>query len=484
MKIALVTAAISVACSSTGPYTPYPPSGPAAAIEAFGAARFVPAHPTYLLVARTIGDSQRSLRDLTNSFGLLVGATADDVSRALAGLLGVDPLSTSSVEGIGIDPSGGAALFSEDLDPTIVVHLAAPDRTAAFFARRIQGIEVKSATADGVAISTATLVLGVRVSWAIAGDWLWVHFAIGRARDDDAWFVASHHPADTAWSDDLAWARDVGRDTRGIIGYFHARDVLDAIVARSPWPACKQLAEPLGRVALATEGDAQTAGVRLAFELSPEAATALASHVLPPPAGWATTTAGAPLAVQWNLDVDAVIAWAAPCMPIQLGELKPFGIRAARAIVRSIDADDGSGTGVVSLDLASASFFAQQLDRIPLRSHLESTKRFGPWEGRHLSIPLGPTVDYILTDRVAMIAMGDGLLEHAVGNGAGAGGPLIALDVVPSAMPAAAWAWLFGKAGLGNPRWLAEQLSRWQSGHITLAVDGRRLILEVHGKRR
>src|SRR5207244_13555563 len=129
---------------------------PAATATGFSAARWVPAHPTYVLAARTVKAGQRALRDTIDALGTALDFDADDASRGLAMMLAVDPLSPDPVAGIGVDLDGGMAVFSEDVEPTIVVHLAAPDQIQAFFDHeRQRGMQSRSVVVDGVEVFTA-----------------------------------------------------------------------------------------------------------------------------------------------------------------------------------------------------------------------------------------------------------------------------------------------------------------------------------------
>ena len=148
---------------------------PPAQAAAFPAARWVPARPAYVFASRTVDDAQRSLRDMLDVLGTLTGYDLGDVTSALEGLLGVDPLHPDPVAAIGVDPHGSWAMFSEQLSPTIVVHLGAPDRMAAFLDKQRQrGVVAQPVTVDNTQVFSAALG-PVTLSWAIDGDWMWIH---------------------------------------------------------------------------------------------------------------------------------------------------------------------------------------------------------------------------------------------------------------------------------------------------------------------
>ncbi|MEO8707005.1 MAG: hypothetical protein ABI867_43660, partial [Kofleriaceae bacterium] len=236
---------------------------------------------------------------------------------------------------------------------------------------------------------------------------------------------------------------------------------------------------------LSIEGDDKHAGVRLSLDVG-SSALAIKSAILPAPEGWASAAGRAPLAAQWNLDLLVLRSWLAPCtrtFGLDLSMIDTLGIRAARVIVHSFDPGEKLGTGVVSLDLTSKRFFEPYLD-IPLRSTLESKKNYGPYAGRELSIPFGPTIDYVLTDQMALAGVGEGLLARAVGRGAGPPGALLAIELAPAGLAKDAWEFLLQTAGVASSRRVTERLLAWRDARITLQASGTHLVLEASGNRR
>jgi hypothetical protein len=134
----------------------------------------------------------------------------------------------------------------------------------------------------------------------------------------------------------------------------------------------------------------------------------------------------------------------------------------------------------VSFDLAHRKYAAGLLDEIPGRSLIERKRTFGPYQGRVLSIPFGgPTIEYVLDDQRAIAGLGEGVLAAAVGQGPGAPGPILAIDVAPPAMSREAWAGLLGMVGLSPDPLLA-----WRELHLAIAVAGDQLVLDASGRRR
>jgi hypothetical protein len=490
VRLALLSLAVSTACAgSRGPAEH--PAAAAPVFPEYAATRWIPAKPSYVLAAKSFTAAQHGLRDFLDSFGMFVGVDARGASTALEGVIGIDPLSPDPMAGLGIDLRGGFAAFSEDVNPTFVVHLTAPEQTQAFFDhQRQRGMVTQSVMVEGAEVFTTQIGGGVSVSWAVADGWMWVHFAFPGIRDDAQWFVDSRHAGgEASWGDTFRWAQNAGGKTArtsNVVGYANLHDLIAGSVAHSRLGACMRLVEPIGRIAVSMDGEDRHAQGRLALELAPGATDAMARHVMPIPAGFAAVAADAAFAAQWNLDLDAIVAWLAPCAaPDQIGldKVLEFGVRSARVIVKTFDLDDKSGTGVVAFDLARPAFFAKQLDEIPFRSHLESNRRFGALDGHNLSVPWGPKIDYILTDHLAMAGVGNGLLERVVTGGVQPG-PVLALDIAPPALKPRAWEWLYDKLGVPNARWATDQLLHWHDGHIVVRIDGNQLILDAFGDRR
>ncbi|MEJ7603650.1 MAG: hypothetical protein WKG01_37530 [Kofleriaceae bacterium] len=451
--------------------------------------RFVPARPTYAFAARSVREAQRGFGDLADTFGLPVDVDRVRLGGELRGMFGVDPLSPEAVAEIGIDLDGGIAVFSAATDPTFVVHLAAPAETTAFLdRRRAQAPKTQSVVIDGSEIFSARIAGSVGISWTVDRDWLWVHFAFGADPEDTSWFTARNQPATPSWTADWAWASGTTASP-SVLGFVDVRALLGKLSSRiATARACVSLVEPVSRVAVAVE--ARSGGrvaAKLALDVGPSSA-ALRKAILPAPEGFASVASGAPVSAQWNLDLTYALAALRPCMTAfghDVAAIESYGIRSARIALRSIEPGALKGTGVVMADLASKRHVAGLLDQIPFRSRFEDKKQFGPFTGRHLSVPMVPDVDYVLTDQVAFAAIGDGLLARAVGSGKPVtGGPILAIDLVPGAMPAASWTYLLELAEVPRAARIVEGLARWRDLHFGATLDGSRLVVEASGNRR
>lgn len=489
MRIALVACVAALAGCPRA--TPASHSAPPAVAKGFPATRWVPAQPTYVLASPTVREAQRSLRDVIDSLGVIAGVEAGEISRELGRLLAVDPLSPDALANMGIDVEGGFVVFSEDVSPTFVTHLSAPDATAAFFDRqRERGLVTQSVIVEGTELFTAALPgTPIKVSWAVAGDWLWVHFALPIGNEDaTSWFTSSHRPEGRGWSKDWQWASKAADGLKpSVVGFIDPKDLIATFTRKVPDAiACAKLLDPVSRVALAIEGDGKHAAGRITIDIG-AAAPSVAAAILPQPEGFGAIAAKAPLAVQWNVDLVTVRAWLQPCLATIDADLKFLdgkGVRSARAVLVALDPDQKTGEGAVALDLAHKRFFASKLDDVPARSLMERRRTFGPHKGHSLSVPFVASVDYVLTDTLALAGVGDGLLARVVGSGATVKGPLAAIDVAPPALSADAWKMLLSALDFGRVDRIVERLLRWRDGHVALTIEGSSLVLSAGGNRR
>lgn len=463
-------------------HTPSGPGGGAGNAEPFAAARWVPANPTYVVAATSVRDGQRAFHDVLDDLGMVGGFTAGEAGHELAGMLGVDPMQESALANIGVDPGGGMAVFSEDVTPTFVVHMASPEAFASFLdQQRQRGLTTVSQLVDGVELDTAKLGGGIAIGWALDKDWLWVHF--GAKGMGPEWFEHSHRAARAAWNEAWSWAK-AHAGKAAVVGFAHAKDIVASAMGRvQGGVACVRQLEAIDRVGFAFDVDGSKVSARLTFELG-SAAPALASHLLPPPPGWQGVAAKAPLQAQWNLDLNATTAWLEPCVRVATSDpdpfsgMKQFGVRTARAIVLSVDPGDKSGAGAVAMDLASGAFLQGYVDKA---SHFASDKTFGPYRGHHVSIPFVAKLDYVFDDKLAIAAMGDGVMDRVAAGAPRGVPPMFSVSVVPDGMPQDAWVWLLDQIDAPSPKHLVERFQSWAELHATAALDGSTLVVEVAG---
>ena len=460
------------------PATPAPP----AVAAAFPATRWVPATPTYLVAAHTVRDGQRALHDVLDDLGMATGFEVGEMSSELQQLLGVDPLSPEGLTGIGVDLGGGLAVFSEDVTPTFVVHLSAPEAFASFIEHeRGRGMVTVSKVVDGIELESARLASGMNIAWGVDKDWLWVHFGPPGAGAE--WFAHSHKAAQAAWATAWGWAEKLAGKAN-VIGFARARELLAAIASRAvDGKACLDKLGVVDKVGLAFDVDGGKLGVRVSFDLGANAAE-MQSHLLAPPPGWTSVAQGAAASAQWNLDLGAVAAWWQPCaaaMDVDPNPLEQYGVRAARAIVLSFDADANYPVGAVALDLSNNKLIAPYLDKA---THFASDKTFGPYRGHHVSIPFVGKFDYVYDDKLAIAATGDGVMDRIAAGTPAAAPPVFALSLAPAGMSKLAWTRLLAAAGAPSPERLFERLAAWQEVHVQVTIEGSSLVLEVAGNHR
>lgn len=465
--------------------------------------RWVPARPTYLFASQTLGDAQRTLRGAVELLGSVTGHDLGDAVELVTGVLGIDALHAEPLAQIGVDLGASWAMFSEDLSPTLVIRLAEPGRMTAFVdEQRRRGLVAQSVIVEGTEVFTASLFAGAKLSWAIAGEWMWVHLALPLGRDRGAaWFTASRARAEAAepgWARDWAWAQRAAGAAAGVVGFLDLRGTVADMLSRAPDAvACAKLVGQVGRAAVSLDGDPQHLAARIAVDVGPTAE--LRAKILAPPSGWDATAAQAALAAQWNLDLGATRAHLAPCLAlagVPAALLDEIGVRAARAILLGFDPDASSGSGAIALDLSDAAFLRRQLDRIPLRRTIERARTFGAHKGHAIAIPFSVTIEYILEPTLAMVGLGEGVLARLAAPaapgapGATAPPPVLALDIRPPAMSADSWAAAIHALlarGLGKPgaisRGAAQRLLRWREGHIGVTTEANELVLTISATR-
>ena len=495
MRLALLALLVAGCATRTIPAAASP-SG----LPAFAAARWVPDRPMYVVTSPSLGDAQRTARDAIDLGSVAVGFDLRDAMRASIQLFGIDVLHPDPVAAIGVDLAGSWALFGDESGPTAVLHLAAPAQMAAFLDhQRDRGLITRSVIVDQIEVVSAMLPVGLRLGWAIDRDWMWIHVAVPGAADDAGrWFAASHGKHGAGWTGAWAWAQRGAGAASALVGVLDLHGPLAGAIARLPDAlACARLAEPIGRVALAVEGDGHHVSARVALDVG--STERLRRMLLPPPSGWPATAARAALALAWNLDLAAARGPLAPCLaalgaPVAL--IDETSVRAARAVLLGFDPDAMSGAGAIALDVSSTAYLERQLDRIPLRRAIERPRTFGPYLGASIAIPFSVTVEYVLSGQLAIAALGDGVLAGLV-TGARAGGPpqpppIFAIDVAPPALSAQAWETVVhGLASQkldGTPgalaRRAAQQLMAWRDAHLAVTAEGSDIVVSVSGNRR
>jgi hypothetical protein len=479
-----------------------PPAVPQSPLPGFAAARWVPARPLYVLASRSAGDAQRTARGAIDLLAVATGVDRRTAARASEAVFGVDALNPDPLAAIGVDLEGSWALFGDDLGPTLVVHLAAPAKMSAFLDhQRARGLVTRGTVVDRIDVSSATLLTGVTISWAIDRDWMWIHLAPPGMAEDGRWFTASHAPHDAGWTGNWAWAQRAAGAAQALVGVLDLRGAVAGAVARLPDAlACARLAESVDRVSLAFEGDEHHVTARIGLDVG--STDRLRGMILPPPSGWGATAAHAALAVQWNLDLAAARGSLGPCLTAAgaIALVDETGMRAGRAVLVGFDPEAMSGSGAIALDVTSTAYLERQLDRIPLRKTLERAKTFGPYRGFQIAIPFSVTVEYVLDHQLAIAALGDGVLAGLVAPGppppapSAAPGtpPILAIDVAPPAMSAEAWQTVIhgvaeqrlDRSAGALARRAAQALMGWRDAHLAVTAGAGEIVVSISGNRR
>ncbi|MFT3691812.1 MAG: hypothetical protein QM831_01640 [Kofleriaceae bacterium] len=444
----------------------------------------MPDRPTYLVTARSVRGLQQGSRALIDAAGILLGVSADQAGQELARVLTIDPLSEAGTKQLGIDPEGAIAVFSEATDPTIVVKLSDPAATQAFFDQAKQRVKTSAIIIDGVEVTGAKIERDVSASWAIDHSMLWVHFSFGLDKTDD-WFTPTHHPRGQSWKTGFASLRSFERG--GLLGFIDTQQMLAVIKAKAKEAAtCIDSFHDIHLASFSITAEGPAVGGKLAFDIGSRGAD-LQSVLLPAPPGFTAIAKGAPIAAQWNLDLAAIQRFLTPCMQsvgAKPDKLMKMGVRAGRVIVKTLDPSGPSGTGVVSLDVANKAELVKYLDMIPHRSMFEGDETFAGQKGKRIKVPFVVTLDYILDDARAIVAIGDNLMEQVL-SGQSAAPPVAELAIDVDAMKPEAWSFVLEHA---TNEWFAkhalERLMRWQRGNIRVTVDQNQLVIDAAGTRK
>src|SRR5204862_2285132 len=135
------------------------------------------------------------------------GFELSEPAREFKQVLGVDVMSADAVAAIGVDLDGSLAMFSEDVNPTFVVHLKSAESMNGFLeGQRQRGLRTQSVISGGTEVFSAKISSDFYIAWAVEKEWLWVHFSIDHA-DDERWFEHSKAPGGAAWVDTWKWAQ-------------------------------------------------------------------------------------------------------------------------------------------------------------------------------------------------------------------------------------------------------------------------------------
>lgn len=485
----MIVALLAACGPKSGPKPP-----PGADLGAYPAVKWIPADATYAFVGTRVDASITAAHDLFEAAAIAGEWDVAETEREVKDQMGFDPLSVDDLTDAGIDMGAGGVLFAQGFSPTFVFKLADPDAMQ----RRINAQRERVGNTIGVAIHDNVEVftdLGnayVHTAWAIDGGWMWVHYEIVEEHEQEAaWFDASRAAGGAIAKDpDFTWALGQAHDRQPDAPLFglikvHTMAARLAQMARDPEAAtCMALlTAPRAALMVATAGGVaeghlivDTAGRGKAI-----AATAVAV-----PSGWSAARATAAFTAEWNIDAGVATSYVRACADDPARFVEQVGVRAIRAFITKLDANQLEGVGAISADITDRRAIDQLLD-FPGRSMFEKKQKYGPLDGRRLESPMFPAVDYILTDDRAMAAIGDGVLASVVGDGGSAPGVLAALDIRPGMLDDAAWNLILEqvfRVGRDSARATTiKKIKRWKRGTIDLTLDGDYLHLHARGER-
>ena len=197
----------------------------------------------------------------------------------------------------------------------------------------------------------------MNIAWAVDKDWLWVHFA-PRVRRRSGSSTATAR-CEGRVGQRVGHGRSSTREGR------ERRRVRDGA---GPGGSDHGTRVERARVPAAARGDRQRRA-RRSMSTATRSPRSSRSTSVRLARRWPRTccrhrragrrvAAAAPASAQWNLDLDAVTAWLAPCAKRRGTAARPsMGVRSARALVLTLDPGDKSGTGaVVARSSPTASF--------------------------------------------------------------------------------------------------------------------------------
>ncbi len=474
------------ACHGGGPAT-----RPGSATLAYPATRWIPADATYALTARRTTDAAVVVRDLIAVVGMLGDFDEREASRAATQELGFDPLDPTTYGAVGIDPEGGIAVFSQGLSPTFAVALTDPATTSAAIDRLRQGgVAVQVAREQAVEVYSFAGDRDVHVHWALADKWLFVHVEIRAEHEAElAWFRAARG-ANGGWAAGaelaaaLAAARTGSPDAVPVIGAVRTSAVVARAVALGAPRACADQLRAVGRIFVAAQSDARDARGSIAVELTGGVAP---DAIFAAPAGWVAARAGAPLQVEWALDLDRVVPRLLACDASLGREVAQLPVKAGRGYLHAIDLDDLDGRGAAWVATRDPRLVADMLDEIPGRSLAERKRTAHGVAVVDVSVPMLPPFSYVLGAGTFLGAAGGGEIDRVIGDGTTATIALARLAVAPQAWPVETWDELLRAAGLSREgargRTIA-RLRRWTLGELELTATASGVVLTAHGARK
>lgn len=450
--------------------------------------RWVSADATYVVAARRSEDAVLVLRDLADSFGMLDGQDAASIGAELVKELGFDPLTPASVADRGLDLSRGLAVWSRGLGPTFALPLADPARVAAMIEeQRGHGAVVQVQKVGDVELYSWRPDRDASLHWAIVEDWLLVHVEFREEHEvDRAWFDAAlKAQGGFAAEPDFAAARADAEQRIGAPGLIGVVRVpaLFATAIGAELASCRPTLGQVGRIFVSASTDGRDARGALVAELA-NGTDGIRALQVRQPSGWATARGEAPLQVEVGLDVRAVGAAFGRCLDVDdlVGEPIRNGIYAGRAFAHDINVDDLEGRGAAAVTMEQRAFASAVAD-IPAPDFLRKSRKVGAVGVTELNVPMMPHVAYAYFDGTAVGAV-DQPIDPLLGALEAPGDELARIEVRPQVWSADVWNQLLRQVTRSSARErTVRALRKWSLGAIHARLEGRAVVIDLHGAR-
>jgi hypothetical protein len=493
MRLALATIlTLSVACHHGGAPGPRPAASPW--LAAYPALRWVPADATYVITAHTVDDAVRVFHALHEVADIPLDTDVDKGEAEMRKEIGFSPLSSADLAGLGIDPHGGIAIFSQGLSPTFAVAVTDPAKVSATIARlHGGGGAIQTVPVDGVEVSNAIGDRDVHVQWAIVDGWLLVHVDLRAEHAPEmAWFRAARAAggafaaggAIEAAAKAAARLPAPGPGTKGppLIGVIPVPKLVARLQPFLP-PACAGVASQVGDVYVAAAADDKDASGMLAVHVP---GTAAADAVLASPAGWAAARKDAPIQVEWNADVDRLAGVARACGGGG-GDLASVPVRAGGLFLQALDLSGPSGRGAGWAVMRDPSMFDKMLHQIPGIGLASHHRQVGTTDVVDVSMPMVPKFSYAVAASTIIVAAGAGVIDQVVGAGPPTRGAVLGhLEIHPYGLSPDVWDTALEGAGIARRtarQRTLRRLQRWDVGQIDVVAEPGAIVVTGHGHR-
>ncbi len=451
-RAALLLALFLCACPGKQKGTDSAPGGMPSAVKTYGALRWVPANVSYAFVARRSEDLSLLLRDAADSLGIAFDADSQVAGEWSRHTFGYNLFDPSSLEGIGVDLEGGAAVWGTGVSPTVAVHLSDPSKLDAFVERmRDNGVSLQSQMADGVEVFSIRMEEEINVSWAVVDGWVLSRIEILPERAPELGWLAGARGAAGALGGDpdftaaMAVAKAhvpvIAADAPPVVAVLRPGRIADAVEALADGAevdvhACLAPLRSVPRLlGVASSSKAGVTGALVADLGDPAPLSAL---MLQPPGGWTKERDGAVLQADLSIDVEAALGAMRTCFSSD-EDRSTFGVKTAHVAVHGFDADGWPDQAAVYTDLSTDRFLRSYIPNNAMVRALSSSRKIGSDTVIDIEIPGWMSVTYLLSPTRAIVSRGDGHMETVLGAGDPPKDELFHLQVRPREIPDRMW---------------------------------------------